>query len=486
MPTTADRRPRLRLRLHHKLAIAVVALATLLAALLLGFVGPATTADFLRSSSDLVQRGNTAMRTLLTENARESRAVLDDLIHHTADARRRALADLPLALFADSEQLRAFVQATDAQRADRLQQNVAVLTEEAQRRTDAHLAAVLADLQRQQDLLAGTFAERARGVHLVLCAAVLAAALLLFGLGLYQLVVRPVALLRAATQRLAGGDLGTEVTIATGDELGALAADFRTMVHHLQQSRAELAAMNAGLERTVADKTRALAHAEKMASIGTLAGGIAHEFNNLLGGIRGCTQEARADEDDPHRQETLDVILRAVDRAAVITAQLRRFARKDPPREAAVELGAVLADALHLAEPEARRRRIAIERVIDGDLHVRGDDGALHQVFVNLLTNALQAMPDGGQLTVRAHRDAAWIAVAIADTGVGIDPVDRDRVFEPFFTRRGDDADPAQRGTGLGLSVSYGIVDAHGGAIAVQSEPGHGSTFTVRLPAGVR
>src|SRR5690606_24110248 len=112
----------------------------------------------------------------------------------------------------------------------------------------------------------------------------------------------------------------------------------------------------------------------------------------------------------------------------------------------------------------------------------RADAGALHQVFLNLLTNAVQAMPDGGELQVSLERRGDEAFVRVRDTGVGIPPEAIEHVFEPFWTSRDREPDPERRGTGLGLSVSYGLVEAHGGSIEVDSEPGRGSTFTVRLP----
>ncbi|MGE3175326.1 MAG: sensor histidine kinase [Planctomycetota bacterium] len=486
MHATAEPGPPRRgpaLRLWHKLSLAVLLLAAAMLAVLLLLVGPSTTAAFRAASDELVRRSTAAMQALTQEQTAESRAVLVDLIAHDTDARRRALADEPLGIHPTIEGLRAAIQREDEQRSARLRANVAVLDAEQRRRSDARIAAVLADLAREQEALAAQFGHSLRRAHLWLCSALLLVATLLLGFGLYQLVVRPVTALRLATRRVADGDLGAAVPAATGDELGALAADFSAMLGQLRRSRAELDALNRDLEAQVRQKTRELAHAEKMASLGTLAGGIAHEFNNLIGGIKGCAQEARRDETDPERQETLDVILRAADRAAGITAQLRRFARRDPGRRQDVALEQVARDALRLAEPEARRRGVTVVRELDRPLPAHADGDALHQVFVNLLTNALQAMPHGGTLTVSGARDGEAVRVTVRDTGGGIAEQDLGRIFEPFFSRKADEPDPAQRGTGLGLSVSYGIVEAHGGALEVDSAVGVGTAVTVRLPA---
>jgi signal transduction histidine kinase len=110
------------------------------------------------------------------------------------------------------------------------------------------------------------------------------------------------------------------------------------------------------------------------------------------------------------------------------------------------------------------------------------DEGELHQVLVNLVTNALQATPSGGRVTVRGEVDGAFVCVRVADTGSGIAAADLLRVFEPFFTTKADAPDPSQRGTGLGLSVSFGIAEAHGGSLSAESELGRGSTFSLRIP----
>ena len=295
---------------------------------------------------------------------------------------------------------------------------------------------------------------------------------------------------------MASGDLQPPPLSASGDELGQLAADFATMVSQLREARAELTRLNRSLEDEVARKTahleQALAdlrathdqllQAGKMASIGTLAGGIAHEFHNLVGGIRGCTVEVLKDERDPLRRETLEVVLRAADRATGIVRQLQRFSRRSVDRIDDVDVATVLDDACRLVEPEARRRSVAVARAYAPGLRLRGDGDALHQVFVNLLTNALQAMPRGGTLTVRGNTEAGRVHVEVADTGVGIDPADLPRVFEPFFTRRDQNESGSEPGSGLGLSVSYGIVSAHGGTMAVQSKRGTGTTFALQLP----
>src|SRR5690606_40637151 len=162
----------------------------------------------------------------------------------------------------------------------------------------------------------------------------------------------------------------------------------------VDRQRAELAALNAGLETEVARKTAALQQAldglratqrdlvlaERMASVGTLAGGIAHECNHLAGGIRGCAREILAGETDPARREPLEVIVRAADRAIDVTDKLLRFARPRAPGSAAVDLAVLLREAFALVEPQARQQGVAAELDAAGEVRVRGDGAALHQV----------------------------------------------------------------------------------------------------------
>jgi two-component system NtrC family sensor kinase len=290
--------------------------------------------------------------------------------------------------------------------------------------------------------------------------------------------------------------LHVDLPPASSDELGDLTRDFATMVaqlqdarHRLEQSAAGLAdevkRQTAHLEQALADLRTSqgqLAAAERLAALGTLAGGVAHEFRNVIGGIRGCANELLAEAADADQRETLAVITRAADRGSGIVQQLLRFARPAVERTTTVDPSTVVADALRLCEPAARQQQIQVERDLPPGPAVALDADGVHQVCVNLMLNALAAMTAGGTLRVMVQHHDDHTAIAIADTGCGIAAADLPHLFEPFFTTRGTAVDPARRGTGLGLSVSHGIVRGHGGRIEVQSAPGVGSTFTVRLP----
>ena len=226
-----------------------------------------------------------------------------------------------------------------------------------------------------------------------------------------------------------------------------------------------------------------LQHTEKMASVGLLAAGVAHEVNTPLAGISSYTQLLRGqlDEQDP-RQQVLEKIEKQSFRAAKIINGLLNFSRSSGTEFDRVDVNKVLADVLALVEHQLDGSRIRVRRELAERLPaVRGNENRIQQVFFNLILNARDAMPSGGWLTLRTRADDdETVVVEVGDTGHGIRREHIRRIYDPFFTTKG-----IGKGTGLGLSVSYGIVQEHGGAIFVESDPGHGTTFQVALPAHV-
>ncbi|HEX8476107.1 MAG TPA: ATP-binding protein [Pyrinomonadaceae bacterium] len=221
---------------------------------------------------------------------------------------------------------------------------------------------------------------------------------------------------------------------------------------------------------------------EKLSSIGLLAAGVAHEINTPLTGVSSYTQMLLgmiADKDPKHA--LLEKIRRQADRATGIVNNLLNFSRTGSVAELTeVDVNRVLDDTLQLLEPQLRQSQITIERVYNEELpRAFGNAGKLQQVFTNLLLNARDAIPDGGQITLRTTTGAEddSISIEIADTGIGIAPENVARIYDPFFTTKG-----VGRGTGLGLAVTYGIVQEHSGHLNVQSAPGKGTTFRITLP----
>jgi len=220
---------------------------------------------------------------------------------------------------------------------------------------------------------------------------------------------------------------------------------------------------------------------EKLSSIGLLAAGVAHEINTPLTGVSSYTQMLLgmlADSDPKHA--LLQKIRRQTDRATGIVSNLLNFSRTGGVTDfAEVDLNRVLEDTLQLLEPQLRHSRVALEREYACDLPpVYGNAGKLQQVFTNLLLNARDALPDGGTVRLRtACNDEEVVTIEVSDDGIGIAPENVARIYDPFFTTKG-----VGRGTGLGLAVSYGIVQEHSGHITVESVPGRGTTFRITLP----
>jgi hypothetical protein len=225
-----------------------------------------------------------------------------------------------------------------------------------------------------------------------------------------------------------------------------------------------------------------LQHSEKMASIGILAAGVAHEVNTPLTGISSYTQMLREQiRPEDLRYPLLEKIERQTFRAAKIINNLLNFSRSGSTELERLDLNKVLLDVLSLLEHQLDRNRVKVLKEFAEELPpVRGNENRLQQVFFNLILNSRDAMPSGGWLTLVTRADDDTVIIEVRDTGTGIRREDIKRIYDPFFTTKG-----IGRGTGLGLSVSYGILQEHGGAIFVESVPGKGTTFQVALPAMV-
>jgi signal transduction histidine kinase/CheY-like chemotaxis protein len=241
---------------------------------------------------------------------------------------------------------------------------------------------------------------------------------------------------------------------------------------------------NARLFRKLQESQAELIQSSKLAAVGTFAAGIAHEFNNLLGGMLGYAQLGLATHEDEAKNESLKVVVDTCKRGKSITGSLLTFARRQEPRRELADLYDAINGTLILMEIELRKHHVQVVRDINPVPLTICDAGQISQVFLNLLTNARDAMkPKGGTLNVTLDGDEQMgIVLRVRDTGSGIPDHIRDKIFEPFFTTKGALGGSATPGTGLGLSVSYGIVKSHGGAFEVDSAPGKGTTMTIRLP----
>ena len=321
-------------------------------------------------------------------------------------------------------------------------------------------------------------------------------AALLVGFFVHRLVYLPLRDLEGGAQRLAAGDLDQAIPVRSSDEFGKLAASFNTMTDALRMSRAELQGLARTLEQKVEERTQELRRAqaetmrgEKLASVGLLASGVAHELNNPLTGILTFSHLLRQKMPDKSADaEDMDLVIRETKRCAAIIKRLLDFAREKHPEKKFTDLNQVIDDTVRIVERPAHLRDIEIAVDLDRSLPpIWIDADQIKQVVMNMLVNAQHAVEEKGSITISTRRaqdpragaseQKPMVAISIVDTGCGIPEKNLKRIFDPFFTSK-----DVGKGTGLGLSVSHGIVEAHGGMIDVQSKVGEGSTFRVLLP----
>ena len=259
---------------------------------------------------------------------------------------------------------------------------------------------------------------------------------------------------------------------------GPFLIEERTLIDSVAQELGSL------VERRTIEEERSrlveqLRHADRLATIGQLAAGVAHELNEPLATTLGFAQLCRKHPglSAPARAD-LDKIVAATLHAREIVKKLVLFARAQPPAREQVSLRRLVEEGIPFLESRARQTGIEFRRRVHPGLpEIPGDPHQIHQVLVNLVANAIQAMPTGGLLTLEAYAEAGGVVLAVEDEGVGMTAQVLQNIFDPFFTTK-----DVGEGTGLGLSVVHGIVTAHGGTIQVRSEPGKGSRFEVRLP----
>jgi two-component system NtrC family sensor kinase len=280
-----------------------------------------------------------------------------------------------------------------------------------------------------------------------------------------RIITRPLKELRQlarTSRRVAGGDLNARAPVFAKGEVGQLATDFNYMLDTLQATKDQLV------------------HSENLAAIGQLAAGVAHELNNPLGTVLlyADTLLRENDEQDQHRSD-LQVIVREIQRCKSIVAALLDFARQRQSTVQDVDLNELVLSILEVEKIHPRYQAVHFVIELDPNLpRIQADPTQLREVFLNLLTNAAEAMPDGGQLTLRTIADPPeMVTIVVSDTGVGISKENLGRIFTPFFTTK-----PVGKGTGLGLAITYGIVKLHRGQIDVKSRIGEGTTFTIGLP----
>ena len=311
-----------------------------------------------------------------------------------------------------------------------------------------------------------------------------------------RLVVRPLADLNRTMQAITAGDLKRRAAVPSKDEIGRLAESFNEMTSRLMESYEtlekkveqrthELSNTNATLTKSIEERQR-LEHialqSEKMAAVGQLAGGVAHEINNPLGVILGFAQSlARRVPSGDIQEMPLKSIEREALRCKSLVQDLLTFSRMNRTDKEAMDLNEAVEGSLSLVSAQTKVKNVSLMRDFNGDLpKIVANKNQIQQIVVNLCNNAIDAMPEGGTLTV-STRKSSWknkdaVQIQVRDTGQGIPKEVQSKIFEPFFTTK-----EVGKGTGLGLSLVFEIVQKHEGQITVESEMGKGTVFTVML-----
>ncbi|MGB2896696.1 MAG: ATP-binding protein [Anaerolineales bacterium] len=314
-------------------------------------------------------------------------------------------------------------------------------------------------------------------------------AVILLGFLLAQHIARPILQLRSMSQAVAGGDLERSSGVKRTDEIGELADAFDIMTLRLRERTEEaarlyeeairrakeLVEMNARLQATQAQ----LVQSEKLASVGQLTAGIVHDVKNPLAVIKGLAEEL-ADEGnlDKFTVDGLETIRDSAAKANTIVTDLLKFARQSTPEMQTRDMRSTLESVFRLTEYLIRKGNVTLVPDLPRvSTMATYDAQQIEQVLINIVTNAVQAMPEGGTLDVSLKELDDNIIITMRDSGIGISDENLVRIFDPFFTTK-----PEGEGTGLGLSVSYGIISRHGGLIEVESEVGIGTTFIISLP----
>lgn len=348
----------------------------------------------------------------------------------------------------------------------------------------------LDDIDRSMQTNAISMAAYSIGFIIIAC--------LFVGLFVHRMVYVPLRDLETGAKQLSSGNLDQMIPVRSEDEFGRLASSFNAMTVALQKSQLELREWGHTLEQKVEKRTQELriaeaesARTEKLASVGLLAAGIAHELNNPLTGVLTFTTLLRKKMPDGSMDaEDLDLVIRETKRCAAIIRRLLDFAREKTPEKKFTDLNQVIEDTVRIIERPASFRDVDIAMELDRDLpQVWVDADLIKQVVMNILVNAQHAIEHEGSITVRTRRfpepkssepgaePVPMAEIAIIDTGCGIPEKNLKRIFDPFFTSK-----EVGKGTGLGLSVSHGIIRSHGGLIEVDSTVGKGSTFRIYLP----
>ncbi|NOZ60007.1 MAG: DUF3365 domain-containing protein [Euryarchaeota archaeon] len=273
-------------------------------------------------------------------------------------------------------------------------------------------------------------------------------------------VITPLNKVKEAAIKLSKRDYSARVDVDKEDELGELARVFNSMVEELKNKEAQVI------------------QSEKMATVGKLAAGIAHQINNPLANIILYSQIHREEVKDEETRKVLEIIEEEASLASKVVQGLLDFSRQREFKNEVAQVNEIIKKMLNILKPQLQYKNIKLELDLDERLpEIKGDSSKLLDAFINIATNAIDAMKEGGKLTIRTYRSDGRVVVEIRDTGVGIPEEHLGKIFDPFFTTK-----EVGKGTGLGLYITYSIIEKHGGEIEVESEVGRGTTFRIYLP----
>ncbi|MBU1044153.1 MAG: HAMP domain-containing protein [Candidatus Omnitrophica bacterium] len=321
---------------------------------------------------------------------------------------------------------------------------------------------------------------------------IICAFVLIIGIFFKLSIIRPIRDLINMTKGIALGDFSKKVMLAANDEIGDLTKAFNHMADELSSSKQEIEDWNLRLQdkieavtKDLNAKQQMLIESEKMASLGVLSAGIAHEINNPLGVILGHAQmlikelKEKKSLDNPQESiQMLETIESYTRRCSYIVNSLIQFAREKQMQMIDVDVNQAIENALIFTQNRISNKSIEIVKTLEENLpNIAADQIHLEQVFINIILNAEASMPQGGSLKISTQKTNAQIKVLFEDNGQGISKDDMNRIFEPFFSTK----DPG-KGSGLGLSLSYGIIQAHGGDIKIVSKKNKGTLVEVLLP----
>ncbi len=313
---------------------------------------------------------------------------------------------------------------------------------------------------------------------------------LFLGIINYKIVTNPVQELVKGMETVAGGDLDHPVSVNSIDEIGVLADTFNSMIKDLKIAAEQKQKWTQTLEEEIAKKTeeikntqKGLIQTEKLASLGRMAAGVAHEINNPLTGVvtfaHLMKKRAEPGSDD---EEDLEVIIEQAERCAKIIKNLLTFARATPSEKGQIVSNNIITKTMTLVKNQEKFHNVKFHlNLADAVFVTNGDGTQFQQICLNMFLNAADAMKLRGDITVTTHQvedeGKPHVEIIFSDTGSGIKEEDLPKLFEPFFTTK-----PVDKGTGLGLSITHGIVKHLGGSIRVESTIGEGTSFFVRLP----